>query len=115
MTQVKFIYDQYKYSFINFNNLFSKQNDDLPYFPDYLKIAMENKDDELVKAFYDLYFNHIGYNEKITIVENFKSNIEKLLKENYNQYSNAILQDLLDLVIYLANLYYRQELKNNEF
>jgi hypothetical protein len=76
---------------------FSKQNDDLPYFPDYLKIAMENKDDELVKAFYDLYFNHIGYNEKITIVENLKSNIEKLLKENYNQYSNAILQDLLDV------------------
>ena len=76
----------------------SQNYDDIGYFINYLEKAIQEKDNEMIKGFYDIFMNNITYDQKTTMVDSRSiKKAQKLIDENYNEYSTEILKSLLNI------------------
>jgi hypothetical protein len=78
--------------------VFSQDYDDIGYFIEFLEKAINEKDDEMIKGFYDIFMNNISYNQKTMMIDSRTvKTAQKLIDENYNSYSTEILKSLLNI------------------
>jgi len=77
---------------------FSQNYDDISYFIEFLEKAINEKDDEMIKGFYDIFKNNISLNQKTMMIDSRTvKTAQKLIDENYNEHSTEILKSLLNI------------------
>jgi hypothetical protein len=100
---IKIFYDDYNLKYrirkdliANMLLAFSESFDDMYYFIEFLEKAIDEKDDEMIEGFYDIFKNNIGYTEKSMMIDSGNAKTaQKIIDENYNKYSTEIAKFLL--------------------